>query len=142
MKKLILCLSIFGLVIASSFSRAPAADQNAVAAATKAADNWLKLIDDGKYSESWTQTSAFFQERVPEGQWIAQASTARDPLGSLTSRKLAGAHYTTSLPGAPDGRYVVLQYKSSFTNKRSAVETVTPMREADGQWRVSGYYIR
>ena len=61
MKKLILCLSIIGLVIASSFSRAPAADQNAVAAATKAADNWLKLIDDGKYSESWTQTSAFFR---------------------------------------------------------------------------------
>jgi hypothetical protein len=142
MKQLILCLSIFGLVIASSFSRASAADQNAVATATRAADSWLKLIDDGKYSESWTQTSAFFQERVPQGQWIAQASAARDPLGSLTSRKLAGAHYTTSLPGAPDGHYVVLQYKSSFANKKSAVETVTPMREADGQWRVSGYYIR
>jgi len=142
MKMLILCLSICGLLIASSSSRAPAADEPAVAAASKAADSWLKLIDDGKYSESWTQTSAFFQKRVQQTQWTEQASAARDPLGSLTSRKLAGAHYTTSLPGAPDGRYVVLQYKSSFANKQSAVETVIPMREADGQWRVSGYYIR
>jgi hypothetical protein len=36
----------------------------------------------------------------------------------------------------------VLQYKSSFANKKSAVETVTSMREADGAWSVSGYYIR
>jgi hypothetical protein len=25
---------------------------------------------------------------------------------------------------------------------RTIVETVTPMRESDGRWRVSGYYIR
>lgn len=142
LKKPVLCLAIFGLLIASSPSRAPATDQNAVAAATRAADSWLKLIDDGKYSESWTQTSNFFQERVPQSQWAAQASAVRDPLGSLIERKFAKAHYTTSLPGAPDGHYVVLQYKSSFANKKSAIETVTPMREADGAWRVSGYYIR
>jgi hypothetical protein len=27
-------------------------------------------------------------------------------------------------------------------NKRSAVETITPMRDPDGQWRVSGYFIK
>ncbi|MDL1980609.1 MAG: DUF4019 domain-containing protein [Deltaproteobacteria bacterium] len=26
--------------------------------------------------------------------------------------------------------------------KKSAIETVTPMMEKDGQWRVSGYFIR
>src|SRR5258708_33282635 len=139
---LVLYVSIFALFIASNPRSAPAADPNAVAAATQAADSWLKLIDDGRYSESWTQTCALFQERMPQAQWTFQASDARDPLGSLISRKLAASRYTTSLPGAPDGHYVVLQYKSSFANKKSAVETVTPMREADGQWRVSGYYIR
>ena len=49
--------------------------------------------------------------------------------------------YTTSLPGAPDGEYVVLQYESEFQRKKYAIETVTPMLD-DGQWRVSGYYIR
>ena len=54
-----------------------------------------------------------------------------------------GKHfYTTNLPGAPDGEYVVIQYKTSFQNKASAIETVTPMRDPDGVYRVSGYYIR
>jgi len=29
-----------------------------------------------------------------------------------------------------------------FANKKAAVETVTPMKDTDGQWRVSGYFIR
>lgn len=48
----------------------------------------------------------------------------------------------TSLPGAPDGKYVVIQYDTSFENKKAAVETVTPMLDKDGKWRVSGYYIK
>jgi hypothetical protein len=36
----------------------------------------------------------------------------------------------------------VIQYESSFEHKASAIETVTPMLGDDGQWRVSGYYIR
>ena len=49
---------------------------------------------------------------------------------------------TESLPGAPDGHYVVLHYETSFENKKTAIETVTPMLDQDGDWRVSGYYIR
>lgn len=46
------------------------------------------------------------------------------------------------LSGAPDGRYVVIQYETAFERKKSAVETITPMVDPDGAWRVSGYYIR
>jgi hypothetical protein len=46
------------------------------------------------------------------------------------------------LPGAPEGRYVVIQYETVFENKASAVETITPMLDPDGAWRVSGYLIR
>lgn len=60
----------------------------------------------------------------------------------MQSRKLKSATYTKTLPGAPDGEYVVIQYDSSFVNKKSAVETVTPMLDKDGKWRVSGYFIR
>ncbi|KPJ71393.1 hypothetical protein AMJ52_08655, partial [candidate division TA06 bacterium DG_78] len=63
-------------------------------------------------------------------------------LGKLVSRTVKSAKYTTSLPGAPDGEYVVIQYEASFENKQSAIETVTPMKDTDGAWRVSGYYIK
>jgi hypothetical protein len=60
----------------------------------------------------------------------------------MLTRKLKSAAYTKTLPGAPDGEYVVIRYESSFEHKQSAVETVTPMLDKDGVWRVSGYYIK
>jgi Protein of unknown function (DUF4019) len=66
----------------------------------------------------------------------------RDPLGKVLSRTLKSATYTTSLPGAPDGEYVVIQYDTSFEHKKSAVETITPMLDKDDHWRVSGYFIK
>jgi hypothetical protein len=48
----------------------------------------------------------------------------------------------TSLHGAPDGEYLVIQFETSFSNKKSAIETVTSMLEKDGNWRVSGHYIK
>jgi hypothetical protein len=67
---------------------------------------------------------------------------ARQPLGKLISRKMQTKSYKTSLPGAPDGEYVVIQFETSFENKKTAIETVTPMLDKDGKWRVSGYYIK
>jgi hypothetical protein len=58
------------------------------------------------------------------------------------SRQLKSKQYTTSLPDAPDGQYVVIQFETSFEQKKSVVETITPMVNASGQWRVAGYYIK
>ena len=43
---------------------------------------------------------------------------------------------------ADAGKYVVIQYTTRFANKADATETVTPMRETDGSWKVSGYFIK
>jgi hypothetical protein len=46
------------------------------------------------------------------------------------------------MPGAPDGKYIVMQFDTSFANKQSAIETVTMGPEEKSKWRVSGYYIK
>jgi hypothetical protein len=102
---------------------------------------WLALVDAERYQDSWTQAASLFKGAVSAGQWAQQARAARGPLGALVSREIQSVHYATSLPGAPDGEYVVIQFRSAFANKASAVETVTPMKDR-GEWRVSGYYIR
>jgi hypothetical protein len=116
--------------------------QAAVEQAKKAAEEWLKLVDDGKYRESREQAATFFKDRVSAETWEQMAGAARKRLGAMVSRSFKRAKYSTSLPGAPDGQYVVLQYDTSFANKKAAVETITPMLDHDGQWRVSGYYIK
>ena len=68
--------------------------------------------------------------------------SGRGPLGKVLRRQLKSNQYTTSLPGAPDAQYVVIQFNTSFENKKAAIETITPMRDEDGLWWVSGYDIR
>jgi hypothetical protein len=110
--------------------------------AQQSAESWLALVDSGKYAENWEQAASIFKGAVTKEDWRKKAGGVRDPLGTLVSRKLKSASYTKTLPGAPDGEYVVIQYDSSFEHKQSAVETVIPMLDKDGQWRVSGYVIR
>jgi Protein of unknown function (DUF4019) len=110
--------------------------------AQRSTESWLALVDAGKYAESWDESSELVKNAVIKEQWQKTLNATLAPMGKLQSRKLKSATYTKTLPGAPDGEYVVIQYNSSFENKKSAVETVTPMLDKDGKWRVSGYFIR
>jgi len=111
-------------------------------AAVAAAEAWLKLVDDGKYADSWKQAAEFFKGAVKQEQWEPMVAGVRKPLGKLVSRKVKGTTYTTSAPGAPDGEYVIIQFDTAFAEKKAAVETVTPMMDKDGKWHVSGYFIK
>jgi hypothetical protein len=132
------------LVAVFMFTTAPARAQNAekMANAEAAALAWLAFTDVGDYSRSWDQAAGIFQASISKQNWENALQNARGPLGTLISRKIKYARYAESLPGAPDGEYVVIQYETEFENKRSAIETVTPRLEKDGSWKVSGYYIR
>jgi len=111
-------------------------------AAIESANAWLQLVDAGEYSQSWQESAEFFRNAVEKDKWEKSLKTFRTPLGKMVSRKVKSKQYTTSAPGAPDGQYVIIQYQTTFENKKSAIETVTPMLDKDGKWRVSGYYIK
>jgi hypothetical protein len=110
-------------------------------AAVAAANEWLALVDAGKFETSWERSASLFRKSVSADQWTKSISTVRTPFGKFISRELLSANYMTSLPGAPDGQYVMIQYRCKFENKQAAVETVTPMFD-DGEWKVSGYYVK
>jgi len=130
------------LVFVLAFSHVVKADRSAEEAAVAASQAWLALVDDGDYSGSWEEAAAYFKAAVPVEQWQRSMIAFRKPLGKVVSRKLRSNHYTKTLPGAPDGEYVVIQYETAFEHKKSAIETITPMLDEDGGWKVSGYYIK
>ncbi|MGK7873741.1 MAG: DUF4019 domain-containing protein [Xenococcaceae cyanobacterium] len=111
-------------------------------AAVEAAQAWLALVDAEKYSESWETAAEYFKNVVTVQQWEQALTAIRKPLGKVQSRELKSKQFMTELPGAPDGEYVVIQYETSFENKKSAIETITPMLDKDSKWRVAGYYIK
>ena len=131
---------ITGLILAVVIGNAKADDKKTAAVA--AAEAWLGIVDQGEYGESWREAAEYFRNAIGQDQWVQTIKAVRGPLGNIVSRMVKSSHYQTSLPGAPDGEYVVIQFETSFKKKQAAVETVTPMRESDGRWRVSGYFIK
>jgi len=111
-------------------------------AAVIAAENWLNMIDKGQYKESWDKTADFFKASVSRAQWPEMLTKIRKPLGKKVSRKLISKKFYNSLPGAPDGKYVIIQFQAVFENKKSAIETITPSLSKDGKWKPSGYFIK
>jgi hypothetical protein len=140
MKKYI-CI-ITGLILLCGMGCTDEKIAQAELAAQDAAADWLELVDSGQYEESWQQTAPFFKNAVPMDKWLQTMQSLRDPLGRNLSRDLQSASYRTMLKGAPDGEYVVIKIESVYENKASANEIITPMMDADGQWRVAGYYLK
>ena len=122
---------------------AHAADEEInVTPAISASTAWLALMDGQRYGESWDQASQLFQDATPRLKWETNAQSVRGPLGPVNGRKMHSATYTRSLPGAPPGEYVVIRYETHFVNRPFSSETVTPSRDKDGSWKVSGYFIQ
>jgi hypothetical protein len=131
-----------GVLLATLGSVPSTGAEEAEDRAVEAAQAWLEEVDAGDYGTSWDHAAELFKQAVSRKDWETAVSGIRGRLGELVSRELQSTTFTSEPPGAPDGEYVVIQFKTSFANKKSAVETVTPMKDPDGKWRVSGYYIR
>jgi len=110
--------------------------------AVVAAQEWLVKLDNRKYIETWQEAGDLLKNVVTKEEWEKSISAPREMLGSVEKRIVKSIEYKTELAGAPDGEYVVIEFETSFQNKKSAIETVTPYKGKDGEWRVVGYYIK
>lgn len=106
------------------------------AAVVDTARQWLALLDQSRWDESYRQTGTAFRKLNTATVWAAASNTARVPLGGVVSRSFDSQQY---LP-APPGGYEVVKFRTVFTNKAAAVETVTLVKEA-GAWRIVGVTV-
>jgi len=123
-------------------SQASADTAAAVRVADTAVHAWLALVDKGQISESWDEAALTFQVAVTKAKWVQAVKQARGSFEPFGARRQIMARYTTDLPNAPRGQYVVFQYETSVSGDRQVVETVIPVLEGKRGWRVSGYFIR
>lgn len=110
--------------------------------ARQQAEIWLPLVDDGDYQESWETAAPMFQQSVTQEQWTQAARQVREPLGELKSRKLRNAEHSTSLPNAPEGEYVKIEFSTSFANANETTETIVMKKTEDEAWATVGYFIK
>ncbi len=141
---LLLSLALRGGLSAqnAATSPTPAIQNGGEAAAKAAADIWLALVDDNRYEPSYQTAAGIFQKLVTREQWVKLAGSGRTLLGKARFRTVKDTKFSATMPGAPDGQYVVIHYAASFEKKASAAETVTVLLDGDGQWKVCGYFVR
>jgi NADH:ubiquinone oxidoreductase subunit E len=105
------------------------------------AQEWVKLIDQRRFNESWDAAGKFFQSQISQASWTAAVQPVREPLGTVESRNLKSVTKATSLPGAPNGDYRIVQFATKYASKKDATETVVLACDAT-QCKVDGYFIR
>jgi len=97
------------------------------------ARQWLVLVDDQNYAQSWSQAGKAFQERQKADAWAVSAAATRAPLGAVASRDLKSIDLSRN-------NTAVLTYDTVFAHKAAAVETVT-LTFDNGGWSVSAYSV-
>ncbi|MEI9888278.1 MAG: DUF4019 domain-containing protein [Rhizomicrobium sp.] len=104
------------------------------------AREWVALIDQQKYVESWQEGSAFFRSRVTTAAWQHTTKLYRDPVGKLLWREVDSVALVAKLRDLPDGQYAVVRFHSKFAQLPDSIETIEMIQEG-GLWRVSSYSI-
>ena len=118
----------------------PAGTDADTAAARRAVDAWLALIDAGDYDGAYETAAASFRENVTAEEFRREVQSVRATLGALRSRTVATTRRTTMLPDAPPGDYIVFEFDAVYERRPDTGERVTAVLE-DGEWRAVGYYI-
>ncbi len=136
-RSLIAALLLFG-VATPAFPQAAPAKKSTITASTPAPDDrarqWLVLVDDKNYAQSWSQAAKAFQNRQKADAWAKDATGRRAPLGAVASRDLKAIDLSRS-------DAAVVRYDTSFAHKTGTVETVTLALGKDG-WGVTDYSVK
>jgi DNA-binding CsgD family transcriptional regulator len=110
-------------------------------ASERSARDWVALLDQERWADSWSAAGTLFKANVAKTAWTAQIQSVRQRLGPASSRLVQNVTEASSLPGAPDGEYEIIQFLTNFEHKNGATETVVLSHEPPG-WRVVGYFIK
>jgi DNA-binding CsgD family transcriptional regulator len=104
--------------------------------ASRAARDWLALVDARNWQASYAATAASFRTLNTLANWQGAAEGVHARLGPAVSRQLVGDEDT---PAPPNG-YRTLRFRTLFPGNQARIEVVSLASEG-GQWRVAGIYV-
>ncbi|HEY4078152.1 MAG TPA: DUF4019 domain-containing protein [Rhizomicrobium sp.] len=133
--RIVLAALLSFAVAAPAFSQPRRSAQSSAATPTPddRARQWLVLLDDKNYAQSYSQSGAAFRSRQNGDVWSKSASSQRTPLGAVASRDLKSIDVSRD-------NIAVIRYDTVFAHKAATVETVTLAFE-NGGWSVADYSV-
>lgn len=110
-----------------------AAVQNDAAAAARAAEDFLALVDAGRWADSYAATGKQFRALNTLERWSEVSQRVRPPLGTVLTRDLVGNEW---VPAPPEG-YRLVKFRSTYAGGTQQTESLSLAWE-DGAWKVVG----
>lgn len=110
-------------------------------ASLDAANQFIKQVDQGEFLESWNDSSIVFQMLRPQNEWKLYLDAMRVPHGSVKSREVRFHKAVDNPPNMIPGEYMVVLYKTTFSDGFVGDELVTLNKGRDGKWSVIIYLI-
>lgn len=107
----------------------------------RAAQEYVDLLDKGRYTESWAQGAALFQKTISPQEWAHALQLARRRLGAVRSRTLKDQKPARDPAGLPKGAYMVVEFNVDFEKVKGSGELLTLMQEKNGTWKVLTYQV-
>ena len=105
------------------------------------ARQWIALIDEQKWQDSWVASGDQFRMQLTGEQWAKVMDALRVPLGSVRTRTLLSTSPLPTPPNALAGSYRIIQFTTAFAQRPEAVETIVLYQQGNN-WMVVGYFIR
>lgn len=100
------------------------------------AENWLALLGDQKFEESYDMLAARLHARFTKEVWANTIKAFVDRAGKVKSRKVRLMSFTSAASNA-----VVIEFESSYSKMPNASESLTFVQE-NGVWKLSAYSLR
>jgi hypothetical protein len=105
--------------------------------------DWLALVDAGQFPEAYDQAGELFRGSLPRDQWANALGRSRQPLGNVVARNMKSVVVSQDLPNAPQGKYVVTTFETTFQQQQQPMwEVITAFLGPNNQWRVVGYLTK
>ena len=102
----------------------------------RAADQFLVLLDEGRWAESFAMTSAEFRRLNTLAVWSEVSQRVRPPLGEALTRDVIADEY---VPAPPNG-YQMVKLRTRYASGKEQTETLSLVHE-EGTWKVAGIVI-
>jgi DNA-binding CsgD family transcriptional regulator len=130
---LFLPASPLSVLPASLSSGAATTAEPTEAAAGRAAEDFLTLVDEARWTESYAATGAQFRQLNTLERWSEVSQRVRPPLGKVLTRNLVANEF---VPAPPEG-YRLIKFRSAYANGTQQTESLSLAWE-DGAWKVVG----
>jgi|TARA_B110000908_G_C10219207_1_gene434395 hypothetical protein len=136
MKKIIIIL--FSIMSIYSANAQKYSDQY-IKEASKVADNWFNDINNNGYENAFLMLSSEVKAIYNQESWISLINQLMLEFGELENRIVLEKKFNSKIEGLEDGFYVLIDYKSNYSNTINHNEYILLKQNDKRKWKIVDY---